>query len=147
MPQPVETGKPQPSEVTITLPYPISSNRYWRKVGGRIVISRAAAEFKKVVAVTARFRGLTKPMLGDVAVSMTLMARQPRRLVPGRGVRVMDLDNALKVTLDSLIGICYVDDSQIVDLKIKRGTPVRGGGVSVTVTAAAQAAGGGDGDT
>jgi hypothetical protein len=43
-----------------------------------------------------------------------------RRVVGGALLRPTDLDNFNKLSLDSLIGIAYLDDSQIVMLRIIR---------------------------
>jgi Holliday junction resolvase RusA-like endonuclease len=54
-------------------------------------------------------RGRT-PLKGEVSVQLAVY--RPQR----RG----DLDNTLKVVLDSLRGIAYVDDSQIVQILARR---------------------------
>jgi len=99
-----------------TLPFPPSANDYWRSitVGGRsrVVLSRAAREYKAKVAARfspasdgqpARFRG---------PVRVVLRAYRPRR--------IGDLDNLLKVSLDSLKGVAWDDDSQVVKIEAIR---------------------------
>lgn len=97
----------------ITLPYPPSANAYWRTVQGRIIKSEEARKYQQGV----RLRWLTQardarpnPELGPVVVSVVVF--RPRR--------IGDLDNVLKVLLDSLRGIAFEDDSQVVELHAAR---------------------------
>jgi crossover junction endodeoxyribonuclease RusA len=85
------------------LDYPPSANRYWRKFRNVIVKSKEARDYQ--AAVKLRFAG-RKPMRGPVVVSLNVF----------RPKRTGDLDNTLKVLLDALKGVAYVDDSQIVEL-------------------------------
>lgn len=91
--------------ISITLPYPPSANRYWRNFRGRMVISAEAKAFKEQAAWIAKASG-AQMITG--AVSMLVDIYRPAK----RG----DLDNTLKVTIDSLQGIFYENDSQIVEI-------------------------------
>ena len=95
--------------IRLTLPTPISANRYWRNVKGRTYISDEAKAYKTAVGWIAR-NAIDEPLTGDVAV--TLRWHRPAK----RG----DLDNTAKVVLDSLQGIAYTDDNQIVELHAYR---------------------------
>lgn len=90
---------------TIELPYPPSANRYWRNFRGRMVISAEAKAFKEQAGWIAKASG---GALLTGAVSMFVDIYRPAK----RG----DLDNTLKVTIDSLQGIFYTNDSQIVEI-------------------------------
>ncbi len=93
------------------LPYPPSANAYWRSIvingRGRVVVSREAKAFKK--AVSAALVELS-PLTGPVHLVANFY--RPRK----RG----DLDNLLKVLADSLKGIAYHDDDQIVKITASR---------------------------
>lgn len=89
----------------LTLPWPPSVNAYWRIFRNRILLSREARDFKANAASVAKRAALT-PRAGPVVV--TVWAFRPRR--------IGDLDNTLKATLDSLRGVVFVDDSQVVEL-------------------------------
>lgn len=93
----------------LTLPYPVSANRYWHTVTNRktgramTFVSTEAKSYKSEVGWIARAAGArctTRPIVFHV------------KLVPKNAV-CMDLDNALKVTIDALKGVLYEDDSQI----------------------------------
>jgi len=99
----------------LTLPYPISANRYWRNARGRTFVSSEAKAYKQAVALIARNAGLYEPALIS-AVALDV------RLIPKSGV-CMDLDNALKVTIDALNGIAYEDDSQVRKIVAQRMPP------------------------
>lgn len=109
--------------MTITLPQPVSANRYWRNFRGRMVVSAEAKAYKEQVAWIARAAGV-EMLTGDVSVTMRVY-RQAKR---------GDLDNSLKVSLDSLIGIAYADDSQIVRIVAERYDDKRNPRVEVEVT-------------
>ena len=91
--------------MNLTLPYPPSANRYWRNYRGITVTSEEARAYKCEVAYRARSAGV-EPLAGDVV--LTLHIYRPRR--------AGDLDNRIKLLVDSLNGIAYTDDSQIVEI-------------------------------
>lgn len=93
----------------LTLPLPPSANRYWRTVRGRMVISREARDFKAEVGYMLNTMGLS-PLHGPVRVMVNVY----------RPTKRGDLDNFLKVTLDSLRGYAYDDDDQITELHAYR---------------------------
>jgi crossover junction endodeoxyribonuclease RusA len=106
--------------ITLTLPYPVSANRYWRTVVNKktlramTFVSEEAKSFKSEVGWTAKAQGLRTPLKGPVELVV--------KLIPKNGV-CMDLDNALKVTIDALKGIAYVDDSQVRRIDAERCEP------------------------
>ncbi len=70
-------------------------------------------------------------MSGPVSVDIALM---PRLTKEGRASKVrVDLDNALKVAIDALNGICWQDDSQIVAISATIGLPIHDGGLIIRV--------------
>lgn len=94
---------------TFTLPYPPSANRYWRNVNGRMVVSANARAYKTEVGWTVKGK-VKEPLSGDVCVKVSIF--RPRRSG--------DLDNTLKVLLDSLKGIVFFDDEQVVEIRANR---------------------------
>ena len=111
----------------LSLPYPVSANRYWRsfRSGSRAVVtvSSEAKAYKQEVGLIA-LQARMRVMEGPVALNVTL--------VPKNGT-VMDLDNCLKVTLDALKGIAYADDKQVRKI-VAQYAPADGkGGLLVSV--------------
>lgn len=119
--------------IRLELPYPPSVNRYWRMFRNRMVVSAEAKKYKAHAGWVARQDGLQAPIEGPVVLSAILRPKKPLRPSRGRTVRCLDIDNALKVAVDALNGVAYVDDSQLVDLRIVRGDPCAGGALEVTV--------------
>lgn len=105
--------------MTLILPYPVSANRYWRSFVPRghtralVVVSDEAKAYKAECGWRAKAAGM-KPVSGTVYINV--------RLVPASRV-CMDLDNALKVTLDALKGIAYADDAQVYRIHAERRDP------------------------
>jgi crossover junction endodeoxyribonuclease RusA len=114
----------------IKLPYPISANRYWRTFRNRTVVSKEAGAYKKQVALLAMVANV-KVSGKQVEVSITLLPRLTKSGVAS--LVVIDLDNALKVSLDALIGVAYIDDKQVRVIHARYGDPVKDGGVVVEV--------------
>jgi crossover junction endodeoxyribonuclease RusA len=132
--------------IEVLLPYPVSTNVYYRSIvlRGRPVtlVSKEARVYKQTAGWMAREAGIRAPISGWVTLDLTLHPIEPqdvsarvRKIGPGwhMFVRCIDLDNALKVSLDALQGVAYADDAQIVDIRIRRGLPIPGGGLTVRI--------------
>ena len=93
----------------LTLPFPPSSNRYWRTTvrGGwpHTYVSQEARQYRALAYWQARQRG-AQPLDGEIRIKGVLYF--PDR----RG----DLSNRIKVLEDALQGACYHDDKQLVEL-------------------------------
>lgn len=138
--------------ITLTLPYPISANRYWasrlvQPRGGKAFVSTyvtaEAKEYKTEVGWLARAAGVRKPMLGRVEIAYTLYPNRPqdwqtRMRKHGANwddsVQCIDLDNAQKVLLDALKGIVFEDDAWVRRITAERAEPDGKGRLVVTVT-------------
>ena len=106
----------------LTLPYPPSVNSYWRHpsrgpLAGRHLISEDGRRYREAVRAYVA-DGRTNPITGPLAVDI-------EAFFPDR--RKRDLDNILKSLLDSLThaGV-WEDDSQIADLRIRKGPHIAG---------------------
>lgn len=114
----------------LVLPFPPSANNYWRMVKGRMLLSRQAREYREQCAFAATLQW--KHALVESAVALRLDLFFPDR----RG----DLDNRIKVAIDSLRGVAFVDDSQIYDLRAVRHLDRANPRVEVTVEPISEAA-------
>lgn len=103
----------EPSEVCLTLPYPPSANRYWRSVviGGmvRVLVSSEARSYKKRCATIAAMT-CKVPMTGPLHMSIKVF----------RPMKRGDLSNRIKVVEDSLQGVVFHDDDQMVGIEASR---------------------------
>lgn len=112
----------------LTLHEPPSANRWWRNVNGRMVTSKMARLYKQAAALSALCQGVQDPLVGPVALTVTWY----------RGRKSGDLDKRLGVLLDALQGVCYANDSQIVEIRAHRSdADPKNPRVVVTVTEAA----------
>lgn len=116
---------------TLVLPYPVSANRYWRTVVNRrtgnamTFVSEEAKAFKSQTGWIAKQAGIRTPLGCLVELHV--------RLIPKNRV-CMDLDNALKVTIDALKGVCFDDDSQVYRLVAERCEPQPDARCEVTIS-------------
>lgn len=113
--------------VVIDLPtFPPSVNHLWRRSrNGRIHVSSAGRSFRSFVRVSC-LRDGTPRLEGELTFEAAVFFPDHRR---------RDLDNILKALLDAFehAGI-YHDDSQIVDLRIRREGYETGGRVFVRIS-------------
>lgn len=116
----------------LALPYPPTANLYWRVVHGRPIKSKAAREYQTKVALLAKssLGPFSRPLEGPVTVKLSVY--RPRRLG--------DLDNTLKVILDALKGIAFIDDSQVVHIEAHRNDDAANPRAIITVAAAERGA-------
>jgi len=135
--------------ITLTLPYPISANRYWRpvKLGQHISIvpTKEAKQFRAAVAMICKAQGV-RQITGRVHVEVRLYPHRPldwqkRMRKDGAAwddtVMCIDLDNANKVLLDSLKGVAIDDDKWVRKIVAERMEPDGEARVVVTITPAA----------
>lgn len=139
--------------ITLTLPYPISANRYWAtrvikaKATGKSMamtyVTPEAKAFKEEVAWLAKAAGIREPIEGRVALDIKLYPHRPldwqkRMKVNGAAwddtVQCIDLGNCEKVLADALQGTVYTDDKWIWDERKKRMEPDGEARVVVTIT-------------
>ncbi|MEI5996812.1 RusA family crossover junction endodeoxyribonuclease [Paraburkholderia bengalensis] len=141
--------------ITVTLPYPISANRYWRtrvikpKAGPAIVSTYVSAEakaYKEQVGWILRAAGVREPIAGRIAVAYTLYPNRPqdyRTRMRKLGdawhdtVQCIDLDNAQKVLLDALKGVAFEDDAWVRRITAERAEPDGEARLVVTIEAIA----------
>jgi crossover junction endodeoxyribonuclease RusA len=101
--------------LTIVLPVPPSLNRYWRNIRGRVVLSSEGKAYKrKVEDLFAEATNVGKTVRGVPKAPVKLWVDIYRPRKSG------DLDNYLKALLDSLNGLAYEDDRQIIMITARR---------------------------
>ena len=124
--------------IELTLPYPVSANRYWRTVwpnGARCPVTTVSAQaraYKTQVRRLALEAGVVRPFSGRGGVSFVLFPRRPsdwKRRVKADPVRwddsvqCIDLDNAQKVLFDAMKGVVFVDDDRVFRIVGERVAP------------------------
>ena len=108
--------------IILTLPYPVSANRYWQAVtvrGRQIMVpTKEAKDYKERVRWIAAGAGLRQPLSSRFEMWLRLYPDRPadwrKRSAADPwwddSVRCIDLGNAEKVMADALQGIVYTDD-------------------------------------
>jgi crossover junction endodeoxyribonuclease RusA len=95
--------------INLTLPYPPTANNYWRMGNNRIHRTKEAEKYIAQVRKVCQEAGIATL---EGSINVTVEVYRPAK----RG----DLDNSLKVLLDSLRGCAYADDRQIVEIHAHR---------------------------
>lgn len=137
----------------LTLPYPISANRYWTT---RVVVPKAtkkpmavthpsteAQHYREEVGWRCKAAGIREPLAGRVRIGVQLFPHRPQDWAKRAArnpetwdddVRCIDLDNANKVLLDALKGIAIEDDRWVREIHSQRMEPDGEARVVVTIT-------------
>lgn len=136
--------------ITLTLPYPLSANRYWVaiKIPGRTMMapSKEAKAYKAEVLRLARAAGIEAPIPGRVEIGIRLYPQRPQdwakraRVAPSTWddtVQCLDLDNANKVLFDALKGVAIDDDKWVRRIVAERMEPDGEARVVVTIASLA----------
>lgn len=115
-----------PNVVALTLPEPPSVNRIWkRKRNGGVYLAPSVAKFYAKAKEAAEFVGVVGVPFGEHPVKVTMRWYRSAK----RG----DLDNRTKIVADSLNGVLWVDDKQIVEWHLYRYDAPKNGRVELTV--------------
>ena len=104
----------------MSLPYPPSVNHLWLRTRRGVHLSKEGRLYKQQVAELVRTVG--KPRLYERMVRVELVLYPP-------DARRRDLDNVLKILLDSLTyARVWHDDEQVDQISIRRGEPAKSSG-------------------
>jgi len=111
--------------VALELPWPPSSNTYWRRNGARYFIAPPGIAYRQQVVILGR--SYKDYFDKDKRISVIVEAYPPDR-------RRRDVDNIFKSLLDAMMWAkIYVDDSQIDKLFVERKDVEPPGRVIVTI--------------
>lgn len=112
--------------LTVTLPYPLSANKYWRPVplAGHVTIvpTKEAKAFKADIAKLLKAAGVREPFPHRVHIHIDLYPKRPQNWQTRMrkhgatwddSVQCIDIDNARKVLYDAFKGVVIVDDKWI----------------------------------
>jgi crossover junction endodeoxyribonuclease RusA len=78
------TGTAAVTAIQLTLPYPISANRYWRTFMPKgfkapvTTVSQEAKSYKSQVAFICKTLGIKQPISGRVAIDIKLYPKRPQ---------------------------------------------------------------------
>ena len=136
----------------LTLPYPISANRYWatrviKRKGSKFhtamtYVTAEAEQYKRDAANLALLAGIREPLQCRVALHVKLFPQRPQDWARRSqrnpdtwddDVRCIDLGNAEKVLSDALNGVAWVDDKQLHRITLERCEPDGEGRVELTI--------------
>lgn len=133
----------RPLRARLELPYPISSNRYWRsfayidRASGKprsvTAPSDEAKAYKEHVGWIAKAAGFRTPTTKLIEIASILLCPRTNKDGSASGT-VLDLGNCWKVVEDALQGIVYVNDRQIKRIRnVEYGPPSSEGGLIIEI--------------
>lgn len=135
------------NSITLTLPYPLSVNRYWMPVKMKqhlaILPTKEGKAYRADATARCIAQGVRKPIAGRVHIDVKLYPARPQdwqKRMRQEGptwddsVRCIDIDNANKVLLDVLKGVAIDDDKWVRRLTAERMEPDGEARVVVTIT-------------
>ena len=111
---------------------PIPQPRHRATIGGRMYLpSSAPIRGFKAAVIAAAGKRFRKPLEGPVVVEITALFQRPASHLTARGElrkgapthpgrNLGDVDNLAKGALDALTLIAWLDDSQVVDLRVAK---------------------------
>ncbi len=109
----------------LTLPYPPTGNHAVKHGRNGHYTTPEVKRYRTTVAALARSQGAAKPLDGKLQVVAEIRHPDNRR---------RDMDNCWKTLADALtIAGVWLDDFQIIDLRLILGETIKGGAVSVMV--------------
>ncbi len=121
--------------MTLTLPYPPSTNNAYATVRGRRVKSKAARQYGASVQAECLRQGASQRAAGwtgDTRLKVEVIVHPPDR-------RRRDLANVEKLPVDSVFEWLGLDDSQIDELRLVRDEVQTGGLLIVSIEATLKA--------
>ena len=116
--------------IILRLPYPVSANRLWRCVNGRMVLSAEGRAYKEKAHQLA-LEHFPKPFTGPTSIRLILRPKMNRDGSEDLGG--MDLGNCEKIVSDALNRAAWVDDKQHRHISKDYGAPVKGGSIVVMI--------------
>ena len=128
--------------IRLVLPYPISANEFKQPFvpkGSRrayMYVTKEAKAWKEEAGLIAKVGGFREPTAKPVALRIVLLHRSVVQDGKNKGHRnghVFDLDNVLKVSIDGLNGIVFVDDRQVKRIVAEYGVETPRGALVVEV--------------
>jgi crossover junction endodeoxyribonuclease RusA len=93
-----------------------------RYVGnGRMIHNKAVelAAWRADIANAAKLAGCT-PILDPIEITMKFRVKRPKSVKRDYPIVAPDLDKYIRGVLDSLTGVAYNDDSQVIDIKAQK---------------------------
>ena len=113
--------------IEIKLPWPPSTNRVWRNVKGRTILSADGRMYREVVGMhclASKIAG--KRLSGRLSVRFIINPPDRRR---------RDIDNLVKVPLDALThAAVWLDDSQIDEMYMRRKEVKKDGEITIQIS-------------
>lgn len=110
----------------IKLPWPPTVNTYYTVARGRKILSKKGRAYKNEAKVYLYEQNVSKDAEGPYSICINV--RPPDK-------RKRDIDNLLKPLLDSLVDYGAIsDDSEVVDLRIQKFNPIKGGSVEILIS-------------
>lgn len=98
---------------------PVAWQRVQRNRFGTTFVPAKTRQFKAAIQVIAKYKmGFKEPTSNPVIVDIHFQLTRPKK--PSNTFPRQDIDNLTKGILDAFNGVVYLDDKQVVELKVRK---------------------------
>jgi len=87
---------------------------------GRAYTPQRTRDFEKLIKAMAKIQYNGEPLKGALSVTIVFLIKKPKTVKREYPTVKPDVDNLCKSTLDSLNGIAFDDDSQIIEINASK---------------------------
>lgn len=88
--------------------------------GGRAYTPQKTRDFEKLINIMAKVQHKGEPLKGALSVVIVFFIKKPKSVKREYPTVKPDVDNLCKSALDSLNGIAFDDDSQIIEINASK---------------------------
>lgn len=87
---------------------------------GRAYTPQKTRDFERLIKAMARIQYKGEPLDGPISATIVFLIKKPKTVKREYPIVKSDLDNYIKAALDSLNGIAFHDDCQVIEINASK---------------------------